>query len=160
MGTGSRGGVKIPRKTIHPDGRKYKMQPREFVPREKDSTSRNSPLVSSNAAARWWCSGEKGYQDRLPLLSLLLPRAGQAKTHPQHLSCPLEAGWGSPAMTLASLEGREEFLKEEGEKELEAALCPASTGTRTHASPATSCASMKTQCQDTRLDISRHAMSF
>lgn len=35
MGTGSRGGVKLPRKMLHPEGRKYKMQPREFRTEQK-----------------------------------------------------------------------------------------------------------------------------
>lgn len=51
MGTGSRGGVKLPGKMLQPEGRKYKMQARESALSEKDRT-RNAPLVFPNTAAR------------------------------------------------------------------------------------------------------------
>lgn len=83
---------------------------------EKDTTSRNSPLVSPNATARRWCSGEKGYQDCLYLLSLLLPRAGQAKTHAWHLSRP--AGGSRLGITSDDFgkSGREKALERRGWK--------------------------------------------
>lgn len=115
MGTGSRGGGKLPRKILPPEGRNEKMQPRESAPSEKGSRRRNSPPGSPNAAARWWCSGEKGYRDRSHLLRLLLPRTGRAKPHPWHLSCP--AGGGRLGITNDDFgQSRGEFWEEEGEK--------------------------------------------
>lgn len=67
MGTGSRGGMKLPGKTLQPEGRKYKMQPREPALSEKGRT-RNSSLVFANPAARWGSSGEKGCQDQILMM--------------------------------------------------------------------------------------------
>lgn len=82
MGTGSGGGGKLPRKTLHPEGTRRSQENLRWVKRMMDKQKFTPGLQQ--------CIGDAqgSYQDHLHLLSVLLPRAGHAKPHPWHLAGP------------------------------------------------------------------------